>query len=134
MVVFPTELWIADVINAAALFIGMLILIRFLKTFGGPSIRKYSVWIGIGILLYAIFHEGGEVLYGLGIHGGFPKTLWGSFHIVFLGIIGSLIFLIASYMFTKKVFAAVEEHHTDGGSIKNKTENKKQKRKKNTLS
>lgn len=118
MAVMPVELWIADIINAIALFIGMLILLRFLKKFGGLEIRKYSVWIGVGILFYAIFHEGGEVLYGSGLHGGFPKTLWGSFHIVFFGIIGSLIFLIGSYMFTKKVFAAVEEHQTDGGTPK----------------
>ncbi len=91
----PTELWIADIINAVLLFAGAVLIMRFMQ---GTAIKKWTRLAIIGILLFAVFHEGGEILYGSGIHGGYPETLWGSAHILFFGIFGSLVFFISAFM------------------------------------
>jgi len=109
-VVFPPELWIADIINAILLFLGSLLLMRFMR---GTAIRKWTRLSVVGILLFAMFHEGGEIIYGSGIHGGFPKTLWGSFHILFFGIVGSALFFVAAFMVNREYRRILEDFNTN---------------------
>lgn len=82
----------SDLISAILILVGTIYLTGVLKLFLGNKLRAPSLMIGSGLLLFALLHEFGELLYGFGIHGGFPKTLFGSVHIIVFGSAGSAIF------------------------------------------
>ncbi|MFH0929298.1 MAG: hypothetical protein V1818_03010 [Candidatus Aenigmatarchaeota archaeon] len=92
----------AEVYSAFFLIIGTVMLIGFLKFFGGEKFKKYAFMIGSGMFLFAILHQTGEIVCLSGIHGGFPKTLYGSIHILVLCSIGSIIFFIGCFMLQKR--------------------------------
>jgi hypothetical protein len=99
----------ADMYGAFFMLIGTLMLIGFLKFFAGNRFKKHAILIGTGMLLFSVLHEGGEFICGSGIHGGFPETFLGSFHVIFLGSIGSIIFFIGCYIFQKRYFQYIKE-------------------------
>ncbi len=98
----------ADIYGAFFMLLGTLLLMGFLKYFGGSGLRKYAVTAGAGMLLFSVLHEGGDFICGSGIHGGMPRTLYGSVHIVILGTMGPVIFFIGCYMFQKKYMEFVK--------------------------
>ncbi len=92
----------SDFISATLITIGTLYLTSVLKIFGGTKLKAPSAMIGIGLMLFTILHEFSEFLYGIDVHGGFPKTLFGSVHLIVFGAIGSIIFLSGCYMLNKR--------------------------------
>lgn len=103
------EYLVSDIYGAFFMLLGTLMMIGFLKLFAGEGLKKYSVMIGSGMLLFSVLHEFGEFICGSGIHGGYPQTFLGSLHIVFLGSIGSIIFFIGCYLLQKRYFEYVAE-------------------------
>ena len=93
---------LSDFLSATIIFIGTLFLMRSLKVFGGERFRQPASMIGAGTLLFAFAHEWGEFMCGSGIHGGVPETLFGKIHIIFLGVIGSTIFLVGCFLLYRR--------------------------------
>ncbi|MFH1474051.1 MAG: hypothetical protein ABIE55_04150 [Candidatus Aenigmatarchaeota archaeon] len=92
----------AEIYSVFFLTIGTVMLIGFLKIFGGKRFKKYAFMVGAGMFLFAVLHEMGEVVCLSGIHGGFPETIYGSIHIILLCSIGSIIFFIGCFMFERE--------------------------------
>ncbi|MFH1249209.1 MAG: hypothetical protein V1660_03585 [archaeon] len=97
--------FIIDFISAIVIFVATLFFIRF---FNGSKLKREIMLLGAGLILHALFHEFGEFVCRAGIHGGFPKTFWGSFHILILGSIGAIIFFIGSIMLKKRYSKLLE--------------------------
>lgn len=71
----PIELVIVDAVNTISLALGGVFLLKFLKNFGSEKMKKYSFFLAGSIILYAIIHEGLEVLHGLrDVNAGFAET------------------------------------------------------------
>lgn len=92
----------SDFISALLLATGTIFLMRFLRVLGGERFRGPAVMIGTGMILFAVLHEFGEFLCGAGIHGGNPATLFGTAHILVLGSLGAVMFLIGCYQLQKR--------------------------------
>jgi hypothetical protein len=100
----PAQYFISDFIAGAFLLIGMLYLSQVMKIFlGGDMVRKYANRPVVGILLYTIFHQGGELACESTLHGGFPTNLFGSLHILVFQSMGGIVFLFGSFMFYQKM-------------------------------
>ncbi len=105
----PSQFLISDLIAGALLLAGMLYLASVMKIFmGGDEVRKYASLPVVGILLYAVFHQGGEFACESALHGGFPTNLFGSVHIVVLQSVGGLVFLFGSALFYLKMKALLK--------------------------
>jgi hypothetical protein len=96
----PFQYIISDIVSGLLLLIGMLYLAQVMKIFmGGYMVRKYAARPVIGILLYTVFHQGGELACESTLHGGFPTNIFGTIHIILLQCIGGIVFLIGSFQF-----------------------------------
>lgn len=105
----PSQFLISDLVAGALLFIGMIYLANVMKTFmGGDEVRKYATTPVVGMLLYTIFHQGGEFACESAIHGGFPSNVYGSLHVIVLQSVGGLVFLVGSIMFYRKMKALLK--------------------------
>lgn len=105
----PSQFLISDLIAGALLLIGILYLAKVMKTFmGGDEVRKYAATPVVGILLYTVFHQGGEFACESALHGGFPSNIYGSVHIIILQSVGGLVFLFGSALFYFKMKALLK--------------------------
>lgn len=101
--------FLSDFISALLVFIGALFLMKFLSALGGEKFKKPAFLIGAGTLLFAIGHEWGEFICGIGIHGGIPQTLFGTIHLYVLGIAGSSMFFTGCYLLQKRYMEYLEK-------------------------
>lgn len=100
----PSQFLISDLIAGLLLLIGMLYLAGVMKVFmGGDEVRKYAATPVVGMLLYTIFHQGGEFACESTLHGGFPTNIYGSAHIIVFQSMGGLVFLLGSVLFYLKM-------------------------------
>jgi hypothetical protein len=105
----PSQYLISDLVAGALLLIGMVYLASVMKVFmGGAEVRKYATTPVVGMLLYTVFHQGGEFACESTLHGGFPTNLFGSFHIIILQSMGGLVFLSGSILFYLKMRALIK--------------------------
>lgn len=105
----PSQFLISDIIAGILLLVGMLYLAGVMKIFmGGEEVRKYASLPVVGMLLYTVFHQGGEFACESALHGGFPTNLFGSVHIVVLQSLGGLVFLFGSVLFYLKMKALLK--------------------------
>lgn len=105
----PEQYLISDFLAGLFLLVGMLYLAQVMKIFmGGAEVRKYAATPVVGILLYTIFHQGGELACESTLHGGFPTNIFGSLHILILQSIGGAVFLVGSFFFYVKMRALVK--------------------------
>lgn len=94
--------FLSDFASALFIFIGALFLIKFLKIIGGEKFRGPAYLIGIGTLFFAVGHEWGEFICGIGVHGGIPQTVFGAVHLYMLGTGGSIMFFAGCYLLQKR--------------------------------
>lgn len=105
----PEQYLISDFLAGLFLLVGMLYLAMVMKNFmGGDEVRKYAATPVGGMLLYTIFHQGGEFACESTLHGGFPTNIFGSLHILIFQSIGGLVFLAGSILFYLKMRALIK--------------------------
>lgn len=105
----PSQFIVSDLIAGVLLLVGMLYLASVMKVFmGGDEVRKYAAIPVVGMLLYTIFHQGGEFICESALHGGFPSNIFGTIHIVVLQSVGGMVFLVGSALFYFKMKALLK--------------------------
>jgi hypothetical protein len=105
----PAQYLISDLLAGLLFLIGMLYLAGVMKIFmGGDEVRRFAAMPVVGMLLYTVFHQGGEFACESALHGGFPTNIYGTIHIIVLQSIGGLVFLYGSVLFYLKMKALLE--------------------------
>lgn len=105
----PFQYFISDFIAGACLLVGMFYLAQVMTVFlGGYKVRKYAYRPVTGILLYTIFHQGGELACESTLHGGVPTNLFGTIHILIFQSMGGIVFLVGSIMFYQKMRSLIK--------------------------
>jgi hypothetical protein len=105
----PMQYLISDLVAGFLFIIGMVYLAGVMKIFmGGDEVRRYASIPVVGMLLYTLFHQGGEFACESTLHGGFPTNFVGSLHIVIFQSVGGVVFLFGSILFYLKMRALVK--------------------------
>jgi len=81
----------ADAISLIFLTMGALFLLKFALKFGSEKVRKYLISMSALIVIFAIFHEGIEI-----VHGFYNIDL--GLHILFFTVISSTPYFIIALL------------------------------------
>ncbi len=96
----------SQLVSMAVMFAATYYLLGFLWPFAlknakGDPAHALTV-LGAGLVIHSLFHEGSELICGLGLHtGNLSVSLFAQFHVLLLGVSGAVLFLFGAVKFSR---------------------------------
>lgn len=103
----PVELQVANISNIITFVAGIVFLYYALRDFGNPVSARYFKLMAFGIFLYAIFHEGMDIIAGTPLQYYVPAWILGVWPVLILQNIGPVIFVMGAYLYHKEMFKTI---------------------------